>query len=491
MAVVVNQSVSGGGSTSSTGGSGSGSAGAGRTSYLGQVATRCLVPVASLVPGTAVWSSGRTKHIAKDNIVNPVVVFPSWWLSNGNVETVIAGGTCKAAIEIILGTRLAQNAEGNVSFTNGYAVCTFPGVTITKGSTFWVDHLQQNANGIVYVGAQGQGYSPANGEGWAIGTGAVTDYTISGTPPATFNNSQGYGPILILSQTTLPSVFITGNSRSAGTADFASDVSSDQGEAPRIVGQLYGYTNTCVGGSTLTTYNSSTKTFRNQILQGTITGATTNAPYHTHFWGYDVINDLAGGDNAAAAAARIVTQAASIGVGQKYIAQTISPLTTSTDNWLTLANQTATQPTIQYNNLVRNGLAGVTLVADVADLSDPFRTGKWPIDRNSAATTLTNATFTGVISSNTLTVSVIVGAITPGATLFGAGVSTDSEIMPFGTGSTTGTGGNGTYFLNQLQTVGSVAMSTGGLITADGTHPTSVSYELERNRSAGILAIIV
>lgn len=460
-----------------------------RSAYLGQVASRCLMPVATLAPGSGTWTSGRTLHFTAVPIFNPIFVFPSWWLANTNVETNVAGGSCKSAIEISLGVRSYQNLEGDSAFINGYAINTFSGVIIPAGF-YWIDHLQRGPNGVVYIGAQGQGYSPARGEGWAFGTGVPTDYTLAGTPPASFNNSQGYGPILILGQTTRPSFLISGNSRAVGLADFFSDASGDQGDFPRLIGQTYGYTNIAIGGSRLSTFNAASKIFRNQIINGTIAGINTGVPYHSHYVGYDLINDLSGGDTAVAAVARIVTQAASIGAGQKYVAVTTAPLTTSTDNWVSIGNQAAAQPTLQVNNAIRAGLVGVSIIADMADIVDPYRTGKWPVDINPNTATLAGATFTGVITNNVLTVSAITGTLQPGATIFGAGVSGDTQLMPFGTNASTGIGGNGTYAINQLQNVGSVAMSSGALITADGTHGSRIQNELGKQRSGPMLALI-
>lgn len=73
------------------------------------------------------------------------------------------------------------------------------------------------------------------------------------------------------------------------------------------------------------------------------------------------------------------------------------------------------------------------------------------------------ASFTGSISTTTLTVSAIAsGFLSVGQTLTGAGITAGTIITGLGTGS----GGQGTYTVNNSQTVGSEAMTS-----ADANHP--------------------
>jgi len=79
----------------------------------------------------------------------------------------------------------------------------------------------------------------------------------------------------------------------------------------------------------------------------------------------------------------------------------------------------------------------------------------------------TIASFTGVIATTTLTVTGATGSpLAVGQTIVGAGVTAGTKIIGLGSG----TGGNGTYILNNSQTVGSESMTT----TAT---PLDVSYD--------------
>ena len=67
---------------------------------------------------------------------------------------------------------------------------------------------------------------------------------------------------------------------------------------------------------------------------------------------------------------------------------------------------------------------------------------------------------TGSISGTTLTVSATPsGALGPGQTISGSGVASGTQITAFGTG----TGGTGTYTVNNSQTVASEAMTASGI----------------------------
>jgi hypothetical protein len=91
----------------------------------------------------------------------------------------------------------------------------------------------------------------------------------------------------------------------------------------------------------------------------------------------------------------------------------------------------------------------------------------------------TSASFTGSIPSGMqiLTVTGITGTISPGDQIFGAGTFQTTFIYPYGTGGTTGTGGNGTYFISVVYPTGfsgaltSTTLGEGVLITGPGVQP--------------------
>lgn len=92
-----------------------------------------------------------------------------------------------------------------------------------------------------------------------------------------------------------------------------------------------------------------------------------------------------------------------------------------------------------------------------------------------AATTQTDAAFTGSIAGNTLTVSAVTtGTIQIGQEITGTGVAAGTVITALGTG----TGGTGTYTVNNSQTVASESL-TGAFIAPTVTYSsTSSAFEI-------------
>ena len=83
------------------------------------------------------------------------------------------------------------------------------------------------------------------------------------------------------------------------------------------------------------------------------------------------------------------------------------------------------------------------------------------------------ADFNGSISGNTLIVTTLVdGEIVVGDALFGTNVAANTQIIAFGSG----TGGLGTYTLNNTQSVSSEAMASGSI---ELTQPTQLDFQLD------------
>lgn len=350
-----------------------------RAAYLGQVATRCYVPYGNLAPATAVWLMSRSMHWAKANIVNPTVVFANFKKTSGNVETTYGAGTIKAAIEYPAGTFTLANeciAAGNgpVAFPIGLAALTF-NVSIPWYARFWVRSLQQNSNQIIFSSLATNSCDPT--EGMEIGTGAVSDKVMTGTVSQSFNRSQGYWPIAILAQTRRPSFLLVGDSRGSGySGDGAvTDASGDVGQLARLVGRSYSYINIAIGSSLLATYLSQSRTYTDQLTS-----------FVSNIINAHGVNDIqSGGDSAATLAGRRATLAATAGYAGKVIGTTLTPNTSSSDNFATIANQTVgTNGTkvMDFNTLARAGIAGEIGLLDISDMVDPLRLGKWHVSRN-------------------------------------------------------------------------------------------------------------
>jgi hypothetical protein len=113
---------------------------------------------------------------------------------------------------------------------------------------------------------------------------------------------------------------------------------------------------------------------------------------------------------------------------------------------------------------------------DVAEPIGPDFVVMTPILRNRLSTNIddyVDATFTGSIAGTTLTVSdVHAGALVVGGPVYGAAIAPGTVISSFGTG----TGGVGTYAVNNAQTVAPGLIASG---SARMTQPTQLTVQID------------
>lgn len=459
------------------------------TTYLGQVATRCRLSLGKYGANAGQWIQYKSMHWSKDKIINPIVVIPHFYVSTANVESVVSGGNIKLAIEYPVGVFTLSNeniANGNAAVATGAGISALNfTITIPKNAQFWVRGLEINDAGPVYGGYPNGPYNQPASEGFESGTSAPTDKTTSGT----IAPGDGFAkqPLLILAKTINPAVLIVGDSRAAGGNEGTYDGSGDVGEVARSIGRGYGYCSFALSSSRLDQYNAATRTYRDQIVSGTVAGANTGVSYFTVIVNAYGINDLFNGATVSTLTARRVAFAA-LYPSLPVIGTTLTPNATTTDGYATTTNQTPTNtwPNIRdFNEAVRTGLAGEKGYWDVASAVDPDRRGVFPASRNlTAAARNTACTFTASISGTTLTVS----AITSGSLALGdpitdntgssTGLATSTVILAQLTGTA---GSTGTYRLNNSQTKASRTMYVGGFATNDGTHINAQLSEVIRD----------
>lgn len=457
-----------------------------RTSYLGQVATRCFMP-RGVLSGAGQWSQTRSVHWARDKISNPRLGIPNWRVST-DVESSPGTSQVRVSIEYPVGvfTEADENiAAGHttVSAPAGTNFFNFTGLTIPKHAKFWVRIYQRCDAGILYRQPGCDFGDPANGDcGWEQGTGTPSDKTLGGTITA---SNWTYMPILILSMTRQPSFLLIGDSRFEGACSKARDQYWNVGEVAPTIGLRHGYSCISEAGTLLSGYNSATRTYRDAL-----------APYFTHVVSGRGINDIGGGASAATTSTRRATLAA-LYPNNIVIGTTLAPYNPSTDGYLTLANQslgTNQQKVLDFNKLERAGITGEMFVWDIAKALDPYDKSFWPVakDPSAVAYPRSQVTFVASISGTTMTVTSITSGgntLQVGDTLIGSLSAPFTDTNPLaGTTITalgTGTGGTGTYTVDRTQTVSSKTMYTGGLMTADGLHATY--FGEERIQDSGVV----
>lgn len=446
--------------------------------YIGQLATRSKTPNNTATFGATTQLMSRSRHIARAPIKSAAIVLPTWYFKHSTLVEVALGGsaTVTASFEYPAGTFTQITFGGQVSGTisdNSNGVSDFVSVNIPAGDAFFVRIYWTSANGAVYIdpGAVGAGSSltqwgrdETNGERFRWAASGITDQTMSGSITSN-NNSNGFCPVAVIGQTTTPSIYLCGDSRVEGLTDYFNDASTDMGMLARCVGPYYPYIN---GGQT----SQTTQDFLNSNAR-----QLELAAYCSHKICELGINDLTGTGYSSFLARQ--QQVFDLLGRKKLYGVTFPPKTTSTDNFVTTANQTVSANNadrITYNNSVRAGsISGLSGYFDFADTAESARdSGKWRVDNIAAQ-------FTGSIATTALTVSAVAsGALAVGQQIVGAGIAVNTRIISLGTG----TGNTGTYNLSGgSQTVSSEAI-VANTATTDGIHESAAQDVLYR--TAGV-----
>lgn len=228
--------------------------------YLGQSATNTVVPFQFFSGFTQ--GMFRSCHVARDNIVNPILIFGNFY-DGGSGETATGGTmTVHAAIEYPIGVTVTEAkfsgvATGTItnlipaaSFNATGFLATDPGslaITIPNGALFAVRFYETGASGVPWGGAN---KDTTCAEATALAGSGVVDVTTSLTTIPNTNTTASTArtsPIAIISMTTRPSVTILGDSRAGGAEDFY-DTAHAIGNVARSLQPYYAYQNYGVNG---------------------------------------------------------------------------------------------------------------------------------------------------------------------------------------------------------------------------------------------------
>jgi hypothetical protein len=350
-------------------------ASSGGAPYLGQVATGCRP--AFTASGSFQQLQGRSRHIAMDNITSLQLVYSGWYITNPNANAGVAevnspgNVTLTASIEYPVGTFTQVKFGGSASGTllpGANLVSDAASVNIPMGAAFFVRVFQQAPSGILNIGGVS---SSGFGEACNIGTtGQLTDLTMSGT--ITNNNpTLKFLPSAIIAQTSRPSFVLFGDSRVQGIAkDSYSDGSVLLGDYERTIGKYFGFMNLALGGERAS-----------NAAAGTCAKRIGLAQYASHVACNYGINDFTNSATAAQVQTDVTTLRALL-AGKPFYHGTVSPVTTSTDGWVTTGNQTVTAsngPRVTFNTAVRQCFAGaIDGYFEVADAVETARgSGIW------------------------------------------------------------------------------------------------------------------
>jgi len=370
------------------GGPGNGGGGSGAAQTVRNIATRCRHNYQLSTAATAVGS--RTYHQNMgDDVASIQVVIGNWMANNNGESNGPALSTEYLAVEYPSGVYHLAKWSG-ADFTTcaaGANVITDPiPVSLRHGDGFWVHRVQIFPSDVQIPVSANAVIAPSSVEPVAsyIWTNAqwtaVTDDPRAFVCGTAFTGGATGGawtiyPLAVLGLSSVPSVVIYGDSRASGRNDASSNVAQQvdfgswgMGEICRSLGRALPYTNCGCESDTIQSFAAS-HTLRAQLSR-----------YHTHAHFQYGINDLTAGRTEAVIQAALQTAYGYV-PSLKVSQSTIPPVTTSTDSWATVANQTVAAsngPRAALNTWILSKPAPLWAVFDVASVvEDPNNPGKW------------------------------------------------------------------------------------------------------------------
>lgn len=355
---------------------------------LGQVATRSYLP--NNISTGFRSGNGQTFHVARDGISSLQVAYANWY-QNSAVHEAGSGGTLtiNAAIQYPIAADPASGtwqrftwsglattgalADGATSALSDALALLAP---IPRGAAFLLRWHAEASNQIPFWQFTGSNSAAYNQIAEANTVANYYADKSAGGAIAAGTSANNLYPVLIVAQTSRPSLYLLGDSRVHGVGD-TFDASGHTGEFARSLGDHFGYLNLGCPSETLQGWLANSVRRRGLL------------PYFSHMVGNMSINDIAAGRTTAQLAADIAS-AAAIGkaAGKTVLWATISPTTTGT--WATVAGQTVSTANAQrygVNDRLRaRQIAGVDDIFDIAGaLETGPNSGLWTVEHDGTA----------------------------------------------------------------------------------------------------------
>lgn len=338
--------------------------------YTGQVATRCRISTSFYNGNKQMMATSR--HVCRDDVSSLQLVFANWYVDNNGVEQAPgASATITASIEFPIGvlTQVKFSASASGTIADGSnLVSDAVSVKIPKGAIFWIRSYYTNTAGVIFHTLRDN----FGGEASNTGPSGITDQTMSGSVVSSVPTATGsYCPVAIIGTTTVPSVILIGDSRVEHGTDIM-NAAGYIGNLERSIAPLCATINCGKGGEG----------------PGTVkTNMTRRAALGNSYCKYAIIQEGINDINLLSIAGATVAASIATMVGQFTIptyTATIEPVSTSSDNWATVANQTTMANEAQrviLNNAIRSGISGAAGYFEIADFFEPSRnSGKWKAD---------------------------------------------------------------------------------------------------------------
>lgn len=342
-------------------------AGASVPATLRHVASRTYPPNTRDATRTQIMSRSGHKNRGGLTASSMQIAIPNWYLGTGGVGEASSGGaaTFTASIEypssvytqVTFGGATSGAAAANTTLFSDMITLSTP---IPDGADFWVNIYGLFESAIVFT----YKFSSAAGDKGQYGTSGVVDTTMS---PWTSSTSITLRPCLILAMGTRPATLVLGDSRCYGTGGTAAETGEIE---PTLAAAGRPYVNAGIYGA----LSSQATTAHRQEM----------AAYFQSLVFELGINDVTAGKTLTDYQRTIANMRARSGfAGLPMVMTTKPPVSTSTDNWLTLVNQTthATNSVrVAINNWIRTDPYGDGYF-EIADIVESSRdSGLWAAD---------------------------------------------------------------------------------------------------------------
>jgi len=343
---------------------------------LGVVATRAGVN-AFQTWGTAKQFMSRSSYVALDNITELKLLFSNWCAA---ADTETAGSlpaTVYASIEYPIGTILATvtfggSAAGTMP-AGGDVMSDSVAVAMPMYARFAVRCFLDAPGGAPYSQQDGVNYLSSGIDACNFGTTA-TNVVNSMTAISNSNGGLHYKPTAVLGVTGQKCVALYGDSRVYGIQDYVDGMHGSIGELQRALVPAVATFQLSTPGATLQAAAAS--------AAGHAKRRALIAAYCSH-----VASNLGINDQSTRSAAQMTADISTLalGLGKPYWHCTLPPGTvTSTDSFVTVANQTASgsnSTRVAFNGSIRAGGAQIAGYFEIADVVESARdSGKWKAD---------------------------------------------------------------------------------------------------------------
>lgn len=328
------------------------------------------------------------------------------------------------------------------------------GIQLNLGETIFLRIYSASAGAAFFTNRT----SNILGGEWAV---AGVDNADSGE----YGASSGYCMLpLVVTGTTNDQadngVVVLGDSIASGGNDFG----YLSGFLSRAIGTIHPVINMAVAGELCQSW------LTNQRLRRLGLIARANAEYAILSW----TNDAYAARTLAQFQVDLIAAVSELrAMGLNVCVCTLTPRTTSTDGWRTLANQTlqANNATrVSYNNWLRTQQGnGIFAVLDIAASVEDLATGKWKEPAGGALLTGTiTATVAGTVTDNTKNFNLFNWV---GYTVRNTTLNTSEVVSTIPTATTLNVSTATVYTIGQGYEISQV-------LTVDGTHPTNQGHAI-------------